>query len=316
MGKSAPFKPLVPEAGAGSGCPRRGWGGGAERQRLLRSRLSFTLVRGLWQVMIRFRFLLSCSLGMFSLASCVVQHESLGYKYIAPCLRRLCGVFLPVLLVPLGSCGAGRSVWNQLRGCRQSSSLTGTALGAARGPSRALLDFQMRTRAHGAVLALCTRGRGGFCSGEPATSPASGAQGRRGAGARVSSPHPEGLRRGSVLEVPMAPGPAAAGPAAAPGSEPPSALPGQASLVKGKHVYGRSPVITALIQQSITAYKAPKHVLKVNYTLKDLFGISMDLRLCLVSPVLNCDSAKHLPYLLVSSNPKPSSSDFRAQLQH
>lgn len=48
-------------------------------------------------------------------------------------------------------------------------------------------------------------------------------------------------------------------------------MPGQASLVKGKHVYGHSPIITALIQQSITTYKAPKQVLKVNYTLKDLF---------------------------------------------
>lgn len=209
--------------------------GGAERQRLLHSRLSFTLVRGLWQMMICFHFLLSCSLGVFSLASCVLQHKSLGYKYIAPCLRRLCGVFLPVLFIPLGRCGAGRSEWNQLWGCRWSSSLPGTALGAARGcqPLQSLLDFQMFIRAHGAVLALCTRGRGGFCSGEQVTSPVSGAQVGVVLDPWVSSLRPKGLCCGSFLEVPMAPGPAAAGPADAPGSEPPSAHAGTSQPGEG-----------------------------------------------------------------------------------
>lgn len=135
-------------------------------------------------MMICFHFLLSCSLGMFSLASCVLQHKSLGYKYIA----RVSEGFVEF------SCLLSSSPWEgvELGGLCGTSS--GDAGGTARcpaqpsvqqeaaSPSRALLDFQMFIRAHGAVLALCTRGRGGFCSGEPVTSPVSGAQGSGGAG--------------------------------------------------------------------------------------------------------------------------------------
>jgi len=132
MGKSSPVNPFMPGPGAGTGCPGLAEPGSAahritesqnhrittprgSRQRLLRSPSPFTLVRGLWQATLRFRFLLSCSLGMFSLASRVLRHESLGYKYTAPCLRGLCGVFLPVLFIPLGRPGAGRSAWSWLR---------------------------------------------------------------------------------------------------------------------------------------------------------------------------------------------------------
>lgn len=64
--------------------------------------------------------------------------------------------------------------------------------------------------------------------------------------------------------------PVCPGDAPAQGREPRSTPAGRARPVKGKHVYSSSPIITALIQQSITTYKAPKHVLRVNYTLKDL----------------------------------------------
>lgn len=102
-------------AGAGTGRRRqgRGWQSPARpptprgsRQRLLRSRSPFPPVRGLWRATIGFRFLLSRSLGVFSLASRVLRRESLGYKYGAPGLRRLCGVFLPLLVVPLGRSGS------------------------------------------------------------------------------------------------------------------------------------------------------------------------------------------------------------------
>ena len=47
----------------------------------------------------------------------------------------------------------------------------------AAGPSRALLNLQMFITADKAVLTLCTRARGRFCSGELVTSPGSGTRG-------------------------------------------------------------------------------------------------------------------------------------------
>lgn len=206
----------------GRGAPHRGWGRHSPAPPPARPqppRLNSPSARSVaLAATAQFHFLLSCSLGMFSLASCVLQHESLGYKYTAPCLRSLCSIFLPAPR-PLGKVGCGS---------REE----------------------------------CGAGPGDVPGWLPRhTLPAQG-PGHATAPGLPEEAVPASLHPGAIPGAPALPRRCSR---AGPGStERPRR--GQQS----KHVYGSSPIITALIQQSITTCKASKHVLKVNYMPKDL----------------------------------------------
>ena len=228
MGKSLPVNPFVPGPGAGTVCPGLAEPGSAahritesQNHRITESprreaagsgcsahlRLSHSF-EGFGKR--RFGFV-SCFLAasaclvwppvfcdMKALAINTPPHVSEGFVvFSCPCSSSLWeGQELG------GARGAGSGDASGAAPCPGQPSVHGSEHEAA-GPSRTLLDLQMFIAADKAAPALCTRGRGGFCSSELVTSPGSrswGCAGPLGQPAEVL--HPEGLWHRSFLGVP------------------------------------------------------------------------------------------------------------------